>query len=197
MDTTSTNYLSGPIVSFTCRYQRTHQARGKTNDLKHDGAWKMLRDDLPFTLHKPIRRWFASLPVLVIGINHHWAADLEMQPLARYNGGHRYLLTVLAVFSKQRECVGSSTQRQNGYSSHQSLWIRFEDDQPRFSCWRWKITLQSRFNTCSESEGFVIFPAREIPKPPQNIRLLKDKTRTPVMKILMIRPVSKRASYTL
>ena len=61
----------------------------------------MLERDLAYTLHKPRRRRFPTLPVIVGGLDDQWVADLvEVQPLAKYNRGIRYLLTVLDVLSK-------------------------------------------------------------------------------------------------
>ena len=54
-----------------------------------------------YTLHKPRRRLFPTLPVVVYGMDNQWVADLvEMQPLKKWNRGMRYLLTVVDVLSK-------------------------------------------------------------------------------------------------
>ena len=54
-----------------------------------------------YTLHKPRRRHFPTLPVMVFGIDEQWAADLiEVINIAKPNRGYRYLLTVVDVFSK-------------------------------------------------------------------------------------------------
>ena len=64
-------------------------------------ARKALESSLAYTLHKPRRRNFPTAPVVVFGIDEQWAADLvEVQTLAKYNKGARYILTVVAVFSK-------------------------------------------------------------------------------------------------
>ena len=64
-------------------------------------AQRVLERDLAYTLHKPRRRRFTTLPVIVGGLDDQWVADLvEVQPLAKYNRGIRYLLTVLNVLSK-------------------------------------------------------------------------------------------------
>ena len=48
-----------------------------------------------------MRRQFPTLRVQVWGMDHQWVADLvEVQRLAKHNGGTRYLLTVLDVLSK-------------------------------------------------------------------------------------------------
>ena len=60
-----------------------------------------LERDLGYTLHKPRRRHFPTLPVMVFGIDEQWAADLiEVINIAKSNRGYRYLLAVIDVFSK-------------------------------------------------------------------------------------------------
>jgi len=59
---------------------------------------RVLERDLAYTLHKPRRRRFTTLPVIVGGSDDQWVADLvEVQPLAKYNRGIRYLLMDLDV----------------------------------------------------------------------------------------------------
>ena len=61
---------------------------------------RVLERNLAYTLHKPRRRRFTTLPVIVGGLDDQWVADLvEVQPLAKYNRGIRYLLMVLDVLS--------------------------------------------------------------------------------------------------
>ena len=64
-------------------------------------AQNLLKRDLAYTLHKPCRRRFPTVPVVVGGLDDQWVADLvEVQSLAKYNRGIRYLLTVVDVLSK-------------------------------------------------------------------------------------------------
>ena len=52
-------------------------------------------------LHKPIRRKFKKRLVVAKNVDDIWAADLvEMQPLAKYNNGQKYILMIIDVFSK-------------------------------------------------------------------------------------------------
>ena len=61
----------------------------------------LLQNKLSYTLHKPRRQRFPKLKVQAEGIHHQWVADLvEIQRLARFNKGVRYLLTVVDVLSK-------------------------------------------------------------------------------------------------
>ena len=61
---------------------------------------RILEQDLAYTLHKPRRRRFPTLPVIVGGLDDQWVVDLvEEQPLAKYNRGVRYLMTVVNALS--------------------------------------------------------------------------------------------------
>jgi len=73
----------------------------KANKISSRRAREVLQRDLGYTLHKPRRRRFPSVPVMVFGIDEQWTADLvEVTNIAKYNRGYRYLLTVVDVFSK-------------------------------------------------------------------------------------------------
>ena len=64
-------------------------------------AKRILAHELGYTLHKPTRRHFPTLRVMVFGPDEQWAADLiDLQKLKRENKGTNYLLTVVDVFSK-------------------------------------------------------------------------------------------------
>ena len=77
------------------------QRFAKAHRLLLKKAQRVLERDLAYTLHKPRRRRFPTVPVIVGGLDDQWVADLvEVQPLAKYNRGIRYLLTVLDVLSK-------------------------------------------------------------------------------------------------
>lgn len=60
-----------------------------------------LADQEAYARHKPVRRNFVRNHTYVRGIDDQWQADLaEVQHLAKDNGGIRYLLTCIDVFSK-------------------------------------------------------------------------------------------------
>ena len=62
---------------------------------------KYLRSEQAYTLHKPARRRFTKNYTYVAGIDAQWQANLaDMQGIAKQNGGMRYLLTIIDVFSK-------------------------------------------------------------------------------------------------
>ena len=61
---------------------------------------KYLRSEQAYTLNKRARRRFTWNNTYVAGIDAQWQADLaDMQGIAKQNGGMRYLLTVIDVFS--------------------------------------------------------------------------------------------------
>ena len=73
----------------------------KAHKLPLKKAQRILEQDLAYTLHKPRRRRFPTLPVIVGGLDDQWVVDLvEVQPLAKYNRGVRYLMTVVDALSK-------------------------------------------------------------------------------------------------
>ena len=62
---------------------------------------KYLESHQVYTLHKPTRRRVTRNPTYVAEIDAKWQADLaDMQGIARQNGGMRYSLTLIDVFSK-------------------------------------------------------------------------------------------------
>jgi transposase InsO family protein len=62
---------------------------------------RYLADEQAYSLHKPAKRTYPRNKTYVSGIDAQWQADLaDMQTLAKENGGMRYLLTVIDVFSK-------------------------------------------------------------------------------------------------
>jgi len=74
----------------------------KANKISVRQAREVLQRDLVYTLHKPRRRRFFTVPVMVFGNDKQWTADLiEVVNIAKYNRGYRYLLTVVYVFSKR------------------------------------------------------------------------------------------------
>ena len=69
--------------------------------VKRKTVQEYLTSKQAYTLHKPARRRLIRNHTYVAGIDALWQADLaDMQGIARQNGGMRYLLTVIDVFSK-------------------------------------------------------------------------------------------------
>lgn len=102
------DYLSGVYynprdpASFSSlqKLYRKSQRDGKNYSVKEIKAW--LQQQETFTRHKAVRRRYRRSRVMTYGINYLWQADLvDIQKLARYNKGHKYILTVIDTFSKK------------------------------------------------------------------------------------------------
>jgi len=73
----------------------------KANNITIKRAREVHQLDLGYTLHKPRRRQFPTLPVMVYGFDEQWTEDLiEVNNIAKCNRGYSYLLTMVDVFSK-------------------------------------------------------------------------------------------------
>ena len=73
----------------------------KAHGLFRKQAEKELQSVLSYTLHKPRRKRFPTLPTMVYGRDEQRQLDLvDMQKLSKWNKGMKYLLTVIDVFSK-------------------------------------------------------------------------------------------------
>lgn len=59
------------------------------------------KKQIPYTIHKPVRKKFARRRVIVSGPGDQLQTDLvDMQEFTNKNDGYKYLLTVIDVFSK-------------------------------------------------------------------------------------------------
>jgi len=75
---------------------RALKGRVKTKEIK-----KWLSNKESYSLHKQAQRKFQRNRILVRGIDAQFQSDLvDMQNLARYNNGYKYILTCIDVFSK-------------------------------------------------------------------------------------------------
>lgn len=64
-------------------------------------AKKWLSQQDTYTLHKPIRYKFSRRKTIAYGINELWQSDLvDLQKIAKYNKGYKYLLTIIDVMSR-------------------------------------------------------------------------------------------------
>ena len=117
----------------------------KAQGLKDKQAQKILSGVLSYTLHKPRRKRFATLPTLVFGVDEQWQMDLvDMQKLSKWNQGFKYLLTVIDVFSKRAwaepiksksapDMVKALTQLQKKLAPHQPLRVQTDDGKEFFN----------------------------------------------------------------
>ena len=86
----------GGVERFSRRARQLH-----VPGVTQKSVQEYLRSEQAYTLHKPARRRFTRNHTYVAEIDAHWQVDLaDMQSFARQNGGMRYLLTVVDVFSK-------------------------------------------------------------------------------------------------
>ena len=66
------------------------------NDVKN-----FLSKQWTYTLHKPVRQKFIRRRYVTSGMNRQWQADLvDMSGFSKENGGYKYLLTVIDIFSR-------------------------------------------------------------------------------------------------
>ena len=84
-------------------------ARRTGNTQRATSNW--LSAQLTYTLHKPVRKRFSTRPYRTNKIDAQWQGDLvEMIPYANVNGGYRYLLTVIDLFSRFAWAVPTKTK---------------------------------------------------------------------------------------
>ena len=117
----------------------------KAQGRKDREAQKILSGVLSYTLHKPTRKRFATLPTLVFGVDEQWQMDLvDMQKLSKWNKGFKYLLTVIDVLSKRAwaeplksksgpDMVKALTQIRKKLYPHQPLRVQTDDGKEFFN----------------------------------------------------------------
>ena len=87
--------------SFQTWFFRSIRAFAKAQGISPIEAQRQLEQTLSYTLHKPRRRRFPTLPTMVYGINDQFVMDLvDLPKLGKWNKGYKYLLTVIDVLSK-------------------------------------------------------------------------------------------------
>ena len=92
-------YSPGEPAAFVGVKRLVDAARAK--GIKPSITRKWLESQVPYTLHKPVRKRFKRNRVVVNGMDEQWQADLvDVQALKDENDGFRYLLTVIDVLSK-------------------------------------------------------------------------------------------------
>ena len=104
----------------------------KAHKIPVSKAKKELQRVLSYTLHKPRRRRFKTLPTLVFKINEQFVMDLvDLQKLAKYNKGYKYLLTVIDVLSKFAWVEPLKSKSATAMvEALQRLWARLGDRLP-------------------------------------------------------------------
>ena len=77
------------------------EAKKHDPNLQREAVKEYLERQHAYTSHKPIRKKFKRNKIVAYCIDSHWQADLcDMQKLAKYNEGYRYILTCVDVLSK-------------------------------------------------------------------------------------------------
>ncbi|GFU98806.1 uncharacterized transposon-derived protein F54H12.3 [Trichonephila clavipes] len=104
---------------------RSVKGKYSKKDVKH---WLSQKD--AYTLHKPVRHKFQRNRVLVSDIDRQFQADLvDMQSLAEFNKGYKYLLTCIDLFSKFAWAV--PLKDKFGKSVKSGLEIIFKERKPK------------------------------------------------------------------
>ena len=77
------------------------EAKKRFPSIKVSDVKSFLQSQDTYTLHKSARRRFPRNKTIALGIDSDWQADLcDVQDLAKYNKGYKYILTVIDVLSK-------------------------------------------------------------------------------------------------
>ena len=80
-------------------YRAVKEKRKSKISRKQVHNWLSQQD--VYSLHKPARRHYKTIRVIVPGIDAQFQADLvDVQNLGRFNKGYKYLLTCINIFSK-------------------------------------------------------------------------------------------------
>lgn len=88
--------------------------RTKTNKKETE---KWLKNQLAYSLNKPMRRRFPTRKYKTSGLNDLWQLDLmEMIPFASINDGYKYILTCIDVFSRFARAVPIKSKSMNDMS---------------------------------------------------------------------------------
>ena len=109
---------------------------GVQKDKKNVRTWLEKQD--AYTLHRQVRKRFPRNPYSVTNVMDVWECDLvDVQSLGKYNGGQKYILTVIDVFSKYLHMVpvkvktGAATAsafesvlRDPKYRHRRPIWVR-------------------------------------------------------------------------
>ncbi len=77
------------------------EAKKQLPKLKLREVKDWLADQYTYNLHKPVRYKYERRQVLAPVIDYQWQIDLtDLMSLAKYNDGHKYLLTAIDIFSR-------------------------------------------------------------------------------------------------
>lgn len=97
-----------------------------------------LKSQPAYTLHKQARKRYPTRAYLVHDIDEQWQADLmDMSSISRYNTGHRFVLTVIDIFSrygwarplKSKHGLGVARAFKSIFDTDQRIPKRIQTDQ--------------------------------------------------------------------
>lgn len=116
----------------------------KAHGLSNPKAKKLFEGVLSYTLHKPRRRKFPTIPVMAFFIDQQWAMDLmDVQKLAKWNQGHRCIITVVDVLSKYTWTVPLKKNNKRGTAMVKALQDLSKQASPR----KCRVTTGLSFST--------------------------------------------------
>ena len=103
----------------------------KAHGLSNPKAKKLLEEVLSYTLHEPRRGQFPTRPVVAFFIDQQRVMDLmDVQKLAKWNQGHRSILTVVDMLSKYAWTVPLKKKNKAATAIVKALQDLLETSQP-------------------------------------------------------------------
>ncbi|GFT93499.1 uncharacterized transposon-derived protein F54H12.3 [Trichonephila clavipes] len=121
-------FYENPEVQIASGVWKLVIASVKGNIVKRCETLVIMKD--AYTLHKPVRHKFQRNRVFVSDIDRQFQADLvDMQSLAEFNKGYKYLLTCIDLFSKFAWAV--PLKDKFGKSVKSGLEIIFKERKPK------------------------------------------------------------------
>jgi len=115
MNTDLSKIYNNPKTGFSGINNLLRKAKdAKIKNIKQGDIEQFLRTQLPYTLHKPVRKNFKKEKVYVHHIDDQWQADIvEMIPYSKNNQDYKYILMIIDVFSKFAWAVPLITKKPN------------------------------------------------------------------------------------
>jgi len=102
------------------------EARARIPGLKRQDVVDFLHTQFAYTQHKPTRKKFRRRKVIAVNINDVYHVDLiDMQKVADFNEGFKYLLTVIDCFS--RYCMAVPIKNKTPQSTIEGLTKVFKE----------------------------------------------------------------------
>jgi L-rhamnose mutarotase len=91
---------------------------------------KWLREQLAYSLHKPMRKRFPTRAYKTFGINDLWQMDLmEMIPYSSINNGYKYILTCIDVFSRFARAIPLKTK--SATETQKAIEVMMKKEKPK------------------------------------------------------------------